>query len=156
MFFRFDPYFTSYHRLSEQGHTPFAELFDRVSSLPAREGDRNGRRFPISFGPTAASKTLFALRPRVFLAWDEAIRQKFAADGSGASYIGFLKGVRDQLREIAEECSRHGIDLENVPKTLGRPESTAAQLIGEYYWITVTRKLKPLGPTTLAEWLAWS
>lgn len=133
----------------------FAELFGHLSSLPAREGDRNGRRFPISFGPTAASKTLFALRPHVFLAWDVAIRQRFEADGSGASYVGFLKGVRHELGKIAEQCSWQGFDPEDLPKRLGRRESTGAQLIGEYYWVTMTRNVKPPGATTLREWLAW-
>ena len=134
----------------------YAELFDDLSSLPAREGVRNGRRFPISFGPTAASKTLFALRPHVFLAWDEAIRQELVPDDSDASYVEFLKGASDDLRDITEQSSRRGIDLENLQKRLGRPESTAPQLMGEYYWITITQDVKPPGLTTLGEWLDWS
>lgn len=121
----------------------FAELFDHLSSLPTREGERNGRRFPISFGPTAASKTLFALRPHAFLAWDAAIRKGFAADGSGASFVRFLKGVRRELREITEQCSLQGFGLEDLPGRLRRPESTAPQLVGEYYWITITGHVGP-------------
>lgn len=127
----------------------FEKLFDQLSGLRAQDG---GRRF----GPTAASKTLFALRPHAFVAWDAAIRQGFEGDGSGASYVRFLKGVRHQLRAIAEQCSRQGVDPDDLTKRLGRPDSTAPQFIGEYYWITVTRMVEPPGPTTLREWLVWS
>ena len=134
----------------------FAEIFDHLSSLPAREAVRNGHSYSISFGPTAASKTLFALRPHVFLAWDEAIRQGLDHDGSGPSYVQFLKDARHQLGCLAEQCSLRKIELEALPERLHRSESTLAQLIGEYYWITITRGVKPPGPTTLQEWLDWS
>ena len=134
----------------------FAEVFDDLSTLPAREVVRNGSRFLISFGPTAASKTLFALRPHAFLAWDAAIRKEFSADGFGASYVRFLKASRHKASEIAEQCSRRGLDVEDFPKRLGRDDSTSAQLIGEYYWITMTRNVKPPDAATLREWLAWS
>lgn len=146
-------------RLADMGDgvlDKFAELFDDLSTLPAREVVRNGSRFLISFGPTAASKTLFALHPHAFLAWDAVIRKGFSADGSGASYVRFLKASRHKASEIAEQCSRQGLDVEDFPKRLGRGDSTTAQLIGEYYWITMTRNVKPPDAATLREWLAWS
>jgi len=142
--------------MSDQVLEKFAELFDHLSGLPAREGERNGRHFPISFGPTAASKTLFALRPHGFVPWDAAMRKGLAADGSGASYVRFLKGVRRESAEITEQCSRQEFGPEDLPKRLERPESTTAQLIGEYYWITMTRNVKPPDAAILREWLAWS
>jgi len=135
---------------------PFTELFDSLSGLPTREAVRNGRRFLISFGPTAASKTLFALRPHVFAPWDEAIRQQVAADESGASYVRFLQMIRNDLGQVAQQCLRQGIQPDDLPRRLGRPESTAPQLIGEYYWITVTKRVKPPDPETVREWLTWN
>lgn len=127
----------------------FEKLFDQLSGLRAQDG---GRRF----GPTAASKTLFALRPHVFAPWDEAIRHGFAADGSGASYVRFLQIIRNDLRQVAQQCLHQGIHPEDLPGRLGRPESTAPQLIGEYYWITATKRVKPPDPETVREWLTWS
>ena len=127
----------------------FEELFDELSGLRAQDG---GRRF----GPTAASKTLFALRPHVFVAWDELIRRELVPDASGASYIEFLKGVRNNLKQITLQCSAHGIDLDGLPERLGRPESTAPQLVGEYCWVTITRDVLPPDAGTFRNWLAWS
>jgi hypothetical protein len=127
----------------------FEKLFDQLSGLRAHDG---GRRL----GPTAASKTLFALRPHVFVPWDEAIRHEFAADGSGASYVRFLQVIRNDLKHVAQQCLQQSIDPEELPGRLGRPESTAPQLVGEYYWITATKRVKPPNPETVREWLAWS
>jgi hypothetical protein len=35
-------------------------------------------------------------------------------------------------------------------------DATTAQLIGEFYWMTITRKFDPPGARTLTEWLTWS
>jgi hypothetical protein len=48
------------------------------------------------------------------------------------------------------------LDVEDLPKGLGRDDSTTAQLIGEYYWITMARNVKPPDAAILREWLAWS
>ena len=55
----------------------------------------------ISFGPTVAAKTLFALCQHAFVAWDEFMRRELVPDASGATYIEFLQGVRNNLKQIA-------------------------------------------------------
>jgi hypothetical protein len=88
--------------------------------------------------------------------WDSAIRKEFQADGGGESYVSFLKRAREDLRRLSGQCSDHGFDLEAFPERIGRRGATGAQLIGEYYWVTITREVEPPGPHTLQDWLAWS
>ncbi|MHB8870444.1 MAG: hypothetical protein ACYC6T_17910 [Thermoleophilia bacterium] len=129
---------------------PFGAVFHILSELTAARRTGDGR--PVSFGPTAASKTLFVLRPDVFVPWDARIRQGLGYDKSGGSYVEFLKVVRSQLRELAEQCELRGFSLEDLPERLGRPRSTPAQLVGEYHWITITREVRLPPLETLQEW----
>lgn len=135
--------------LAETDLDVFASQFDSLSAIRPLTARRQ-------FGPTAASKTLFALCPDVFVPWDRLIREKLI-DGkeSGTAYISFLKRMRDDLKLLAEEWPELGDDLSKLPEEIGRSDATAAQLIGEYYWVTVTRKAKPPNADTLKKWLAW-
>ncbi|MHB0979826.1 MAG: hypothetical protein ACYC5Q_07150 [Thermoleophilia bacterium] len=134
-----------------------AELFDTMQGLDAARRASGRRRFKVSFGPTAASKTLFALRPHVFVAWDDAIRSRSGHDGSGDSYLHFLQDLRGQLGEIARLCEARSLSLEALPRALGRSsQSTAAQLLGEYHWLTLTRGVATPDPGVLERWLDWS
>jgi len=142
--------------MTDERLVEFEELFNSLAHLPAREGRRNGRTFTISFGPTATSKTLFALRPEVFVPWDELIRRETVPDESGASYVMFLKLVRRDLQALSRQGAEHEITLEDLPRVFGRSAATPAQLVGEFYWISITRKVEPPGPETLRKWLAWS
>lgn len=143
-------------RLEDEALRKFEALFDGLSGLHARQVPRNGSFFGVSFGPTAASKSLFALFPQVFVAWDEPIRQTLGCDGSGASYVEFLRRIRGDLELLAERCTRAGFALEMLPDKLGRENSTAPQLVGEYYWVTITRGVRPPDKATLSKWGAWS
>lgn len=130
----------------------FAEIFDSLRGLTAAEKTHGGHKYSVSFGPTAAAKTLFALRPHVFVAWDDAIRSELGHDGSGASYVRFLADVREKLGALANR----GVNLDKLPLRLGRPHSTAAELIDEYYWVTITKGATPPEPALLQEWMDWS
>jgi hypothetical protein len=114
-----------------------------------------GKKSAVSFGPTAAAKILFVLRPKVFVAWDEPIRAGIRSDGSGRSYVAFLVRLREELLDLQEQC--HGFDLElaDLPAAVGRPLSTPAQLLDEYYWATVTRGMVAPSRQQLARWLEW-
>ena len=90
------------------------------------------------------------------MAWDDAIRSKLGHDGSGASYVRLLADVRGKLREIADQCTAVGVALDDLPQVLDRPHSTAAELIDEYYWVTLTRGVTPPELARLREWLKWS
>ena len=86
------------------------------------------------------------------MAWNDAIRSKLGHDGSGASYVRLLVDVRGKLRALVDQ----GIGLDDLPQELGRPHSTAAKLIDEYYWVTHTRGVTPPDPALLRQWLDWS
>jgi hypothetical protein len=109
----------------------------------------------ISFGPTAAAKILFVLRPKVFVAWDEPIRVGLRYDGSGRSYVDFLLRLREELLELQQQCRAFSFDLVDLPDAIGRPLSTPAQLLDEYYWATVTREVVAPTRQQLARWLSW-
>lgn len=73
----------------------------------------------------------------------------------------FLADVRGKLGEIAHQCEAQGretqsISLDDLPLRLGQPHTTAAELIDEYYWMTLTGGVTPPEPATLEKWLEWS
>ena len=113
------------------------------------------RKSMVGFGPTAAAKILFVLRPRVFVAWDEPIRAGLRYDGSGRSYTDFLLRLREELLELQEQCRAFSLDLEDLPDAIGRPLSTPAQLLDEYYWAKVTREVSAPTRQQVARWLSW-
>jgi hypothetical protein len=121
----------------------------------APTGAPGGKKVAVSFGPTAAAKILFVLRPQVFVAWDEPIRAGLRYDGSGRSYVGFLIRLREELLDLREQCRAFDFDLVDLPEALGRPLSTPAQLLDEYYWATVTREVVAPSRRQLARWLSW-
>lgn len=74
-----------------------------------------------------------------------------AMTGFGSSYrvfqdVAFLRRVRDDLRHIRQQRPTHHVDLADLPERLGRSEATPAQLVGEYYWISITREVETPGP----------
>jgi hypothetical protein len=146
-------------RLSDLNHLPLddiAALFDQLRDVPASFGCKNGRQFSISFGATPTSKTLFALRPHLFAAWDAEIRREQGHDNSGLSYVRYLKQLREDMFRLQEECARFGIDYDALPARLGRNDATIPQLIGEHYWMTITRDVRPPEAETLRDWLSWT
>ena len=57
-----------------------ARAFDLLSDANAAEKTRQGVDLQVSFGPTATSKSLFALRPNMLPAWDGPMRKAFGYD----------------------------------------------------------------------------
>ena len=114
--------------------------------------DRGGRRLEVHIGETAASKILFAIRPKALMPWDDAMRTYFKCDGSPASYSGYLKKIRKLTSHIKVLCRNKGFQINDLPKELGRPDSTVLALVNEYIWITVTKKCELPSSHTLARW----
>ena len=134
----------------------YAGFFDALARKVACHRELTpGKKSVVSFGPTAAAKILFILRPQVFVAWDEPIRAGLRYDGSGDSYVRFLVRLREELLELREQCRAFSFDLEDLPAAVGRPLSTPAQLLDEYYWATVTREVVAPTRQQLARWLGW-
>jgi hypothetical protein len=82
-------------------------------------------------------------------AWDDAIRKNHLRggrnyDGAEASYVRFARDVRQDLRDTDDLCAALGFGLEDMPAKLGRPtHTTAAQLMIEYYFVTITKNAGP-------------
>jgi len=133
-----------------------ARAFDLLSGSNAAEKTRQGVELQVSFGPTATSKSLFALMPNTLPAWDGPMRKAFDYDDDGASYAQFVEDVHGKIAETDQCCRERGLELVDLPAKLGRPAyTTVAQLVVEYYWITVTRGVSLPASDVLSEWLSW-
>jgi len=113
---------------------------------------RGGSKREVHIGPTAASKVLFAIRPKALMPWDEAMRVAFKCDGSPESYFEYLIEIRDLASHIGELCRNKGFQIEALPQRLGRSNSTVLALVNEYIWVTVTRKVELPSSKTLTQW----
>ena len=113
----------------------YALLRERQACTRKRDG------FPeaVRFGPTGASKVLFAVRPQAAIPWDAPERKALRFDDSDRGYIAYLRQAQGILRALSPACRRYGIQLADLPTLLGRREATPAKLVDEYYWATVTR-----------------
>lgn len=127
-----------------------------VNKTASQKAKRSGRQLRISVGPTGASKILFALRPEIAVPWDEAIRGGLGYDGRGASYISYLLRIKADVESLDIACRKKGLALSEVPGIIGRADSTLVQLIGEYHWMTQTRKLYPPELPILSQWCKWA
>lgn len=106
----------------------------------------------VHIGPTAASKILYAIRPKALMPWDNAMRTSFECDGSFESYFKYLREIRDFTSHIGNLCRDKGFQVDDLPNKLGRPDSTVLALVNEYIWVTETRKVKLPSSETLAQW----
>jgi hypothetical protein len=106
-------------------------------------------------GPTAAAKILFAIRPKSLMPWDEPIRKELQYNETSQSYISFLRWAQVRIQEVGELCKKHGFEVIDLPKKLGRPNSTIPKLIDEYLWVTITKQWNP-SKADFERWLVWS
>ena len=106
------------------------------------------------FGPTGAAKTLFGLRPRCAIPWDEPIRTEFRLPDDGAGYREMLKFSRQEAQGLLMDANRCGI--EDITKTVGSPPYvTVAKLLDEYHWITITSGHHIPSRPELEVWVSW-
>ena len=133
-----------------------SEVFDSLVVRTASHKVRNGQEITTTFGPTGASKILFALRPHAMIAWDTPIRNKGKFLGNGGSYKNYLYRALEEIESLKRSCLKHDIELEEIPGLLERDNATVAQLVGEYFWVTITRECLPPTIETAAAWARWS
>ena len=114
--------------------------------------DRAATRVEVHIGATAASKVLFAMRPKALMPWDEAMRIAFECDGTPSSYLRYLEEMRELTHHIQRLCGGKGFQIEHLPKHVDRPDSTVLALVNEYVWITETRKCRLPSSQTLLRW----
>jgi hypothetical protein len=125
--------------LSDDQLLSVEKAFDALATMSAAGRMSRGGEIDVRFGDVAASKALFAVRPEAFLPWDNPIRLAFGwRTGTGATYVMFLRSVAATLDSLA---SRLGAEVSELPRLLGRPESSAAKVVDEYLWTRITRRL---------------
>jgi len=147
--------FTNEKPLWELGDNELEMAANAYGSLKNKTGARRvrgGKKLEVHIGETAASKILFAIRPKALMPWDEAMRISFKCDGSLKSYSRYLKTIRNITSHIGTLCRNKGFQIDDLPKELGRPNSTVLALVNEYIWVTETRKVELPSPRTLAQW----
>jgi hypothetical protein len=122
----------------ERGSRAYAALAEKRAALAARPTGLVG----VTFGPTAASKALYALRPAGFPPWDAPMRRALAFGDGAEGYARYLELCANGIRASAR---RAGIEPDELPGALGRPNTTAARLVDEYLWQMLTRGGRPRG-----------
>jgi hypothetical protein len=141
-------------------HTLDDDVLDAAAAayadLATRAGPRRQLRdrvIDIQFGPTTAAKTMFAVRSNAFLPWDDAIRRKLGYKTDAASYRQALTRARDQLREAVQDAD---VEPSDLPRLIGRPESTPPKLVDEHDWVRYSLGHEPPTRDELEHWLTWS
>ncbi len=113
--------------------------YEDLRTCRAAARSLRNREVDVLFGPTAAAKTLFVVRPQACLPWDEPIRLAFGwTEGAGSTYVDFIRRASTALSILA---SRLGVEVEQLPARLKRPHSSPAKVIDEYLWVKITRGL---------------
>ena len=150
-----DALFSNRKPLWELGDHELDTVAQTYGSLKDRLGARrisHGNNSDVHIGATAASKILFAIRPKALMPWDDAMRKSFNCDGSPLSYSKYLNMIRNITLRIDTLCVNKGFQINDLPEKIGRPNSTVLELINEFVWVTETRKVKLPSSETLAQW----
>jgi hypothetical protein len=134
----------------ETAANAYGSLKDRIGARRSRYSNKS----EVHIGATAASKILFAMRPKAMMPWDEAMRKSFGCDGSPQSYAGYLNTIRHMTLYIDTLCRSKGFQIDDLSEKIGRPDSTVLELINEYVWVTETREIKLPSSETLLRWAA--
>jgi len=129
-----------------------ARAYGALKDMTGARRINGGRNLEISIGATAASKILFAIRPKALMPWDEAMRAAFKCNGSPESYTRYLKVIRKLAFHIGDLCRDKGFQIDDLPLKIGRPKSTVLALINEYIWITETRKIRLPPSKIFTQW----
>lgn len=130
--------------------------YDGLARLIGAHGTREGKDRPITIGPTAASKVLFALRPEALAPWDDKMRTRLGYSDGAEGYLEFLEMVRARARSLAAQCRDHGFDISELPQKLGREEHcTVVALLNEHMWVTVSAGVTLPSQDDLTRWAGW-
>jgi hypothetical protein len=132
----------------EAAANAYGSLKDRIGARRSRYGNES----EVHIGPTAASKILFAIRPKALMPWDEAMRKSFKYNDSPESYSKYLIEIRNLTLRMMDLCRDKGFQIDDLPRRLGRPNSTVLAIVNEYIWVTETRKVQLPSSDTLAQW----
>ncbi len=142
--------------LTDEEARAAASAYGYLKDMTAAWRRRGGSTYPVQMGPTAASKVLFALRPKALPPWDDAMRVALGCKtGSPQSYLAFLRDVLLMARKLSDQCERIGFGITDLPAQLGCRDATVVEIINKYLWMKHARKWTPPTASTVAEWAAW-
>jgi hypothetical protein len=128
--------------------------YDALRGYPASlKRLASGRTTEVTYGPTGAAKTLFALRRNVFAPWDDPIRDARGWGSDAASFRAYLRETASQLRTLSAEA---GVPVGYLPALVGRPKSSPPKLIDEYNWVTLTKRCPPPKADEVTKWATWA
>ena len=126
--------------LEEVALADVERAYDALAGAVAARSGAPSRRADPTLGDTAASEVLVAVRPRLFVSWNQSVRDGLGWwGGSGAHYLELLSAVGASLAGLAD---RLGTLATALPARLGRPDMSPAQIADAYLWVTVTRRLE--------------
>lgn len=91
-----------------------------------------------AFGPTAAAKLLYFIRPLAIPPWDNAISLRTGAGRDDAAFGRHLTVCRGWAQDLEAEASELGLAPGEIGAYLGRPASSVARLIDEWLYTTIT------------------
>jgi hypothetical protein len=118
--------------LSDADLSAFAGAFAELAAGPAAVNRRGTVR---RFGPTAASKAIWVLRPAAVAPWDYRIA---ATTTGGRRDAGGYEEHQRVLRRWARSL-RAGHPGVDIPEAVGRPDSTVARVLDEWCYLSFTR-----------------
>jgi hypothetical protein len=127
-----------------------ADAYADLAAMHAAHRRARDRRVAVTFGATAAAKTLYAVRPEAFLPWDDAIRRALGFDGGRDAYRDALRRARAELTEAVADA---GCAAAELPAFVGRPASSPPKLIDEHDWVRYARGHAPPEAAELARWI---
>ncbi len=106
-----------------------AVVFDALATIEVLKA--RGRR---RFGPVAASKTLYVLRPGVCLPWDTRIAEALGhRRRDGADYVAYLRDARALVNAIL-----NGPDADRLLMLTNGDGPSAASLVNQFYFMEYT------------------
>ena len=107
------------------------ECFEALVMVQAGDPAR-----PRMLGPTAASKALYALRPRALMPWDDAIAKALHGGRDAAAYAAHQRLGRAWAADILEQS---GLSEARLAAALGDPGRSLAKIFDDYCYLRFTR-----------------
>jgi len=112
------------------------DVYDALRLMPAAGRRLGDGEVDVAFGPAAAARAMFVVRPRAFLPWDTAIRRAFGWSDGSRGYLSLMRLAGKTLEGLAW---RLGVPINDLPTVLARPGSSPPELIHEYLWIRIAK-----------------
>ena len=133
--------------VSDRDIDRLAEAYEGLARRPAtghvKHGASTWRR---SFGPTAAAKILYVLRPGTATPWDAAIARSTVGGTTSEHFRRHLVTARAWARSALDEAAAAGVA--DIPAYVGRSKSSLAKILDEWHYLTITRR-EPRPPVFL-------